>query len=184
MGVKGKRWDANRNSTSRSLYEIEVALAKSHLFDFTRNIVAYNIKGWGKILPIGHECDMLVLSRAGFLSEIEIKRSYSDFVADFNKKHQHQSQKEELIKYFYYCVPSCIKDKCIAKLNEVGQYYTGIVTYDEHLKIIRYWSQYKPRKTKALSLEQQLEVARLGAMRVVGLKSKLITKQNNKYEQD
>ena len=50
-------------NTERSLYEIEVALAKSDSFNFIRNIVAFNVNGWGSKFHIGHECDMLVLSK-------------------------------------------------------------------------------------------------------------------------
>lgn len=38
--------------TKRTLYEIEVALAKLSKFDFRKNIVAYNINGISETLPI------------------------------------------------------------------------------------------------------------------------------------
>lgn len=37
--------------TEKSLYEIEVALAKSDYFNFVKNIVAFNVNGWGQNLP-------------------------------------------------------------------------------------------------------------------------------------
>ena len=48
--------------TQRSLYEIEVALAKSSYFNFVKNIIAFNVNWISYKLPIWHECDMLVLS--------------------------------------------------------------------------------------------------------------------------
>lgn len=72
--------------THRTLYEIEVALAKFPTFDFRKNIIAFNVNGWSERLPIQHECDMLVCSKSGYLTEIEIKRSWTDFLADFKKK--------------------------------------------------------------------------------------------------
>lgn len=39
--------------TSRHLYEIEVALAKYDRFNYIKNIVAFNVNGWGGKLPIG-----------------------------------------------------------------------------------------------------------------------------------
>lgn len=61
--------------TSKTLYEIEVALAKSSYFNFVKNIIAFNVNGISSKLAIWHECDMLVLSKSGYLTEIEIKRS-------------------------------------------------------------------------------------------------------------
>ena len=64
--------------TKLSLYEIECALAESRKFDYIRNLVVFNVKGQSEILPLHHECDMLVCSKAGYLTEVEIKRSWSD----------------------------------------------------------------------------------------------------------
>lgn len=73
-------------NTERTLYEIEVALSKSDAFNFVRNIIAFNVNGMSDSLSIWHECDMLVLSKSGYLTEIEIKRSWADFLADFKEK--------------------------------------------------------------------------------------------------
>ena len=171
--------------TNRSLYEIEVALAKSREFDYIRNIVVFNVKGQGEMLPIHHECDVLVLSKSGYLTEIEIKRSWSDFLADFKKRHKHDCR--EYIKSFYYCVPLSIYDKVYQKLKEKRINHTGIITYDEELYITihkRDWDfTYDERPpfvyTKKLFIEQRLELARLGAMRTILLKEKLIKLENN-----
>lgn len=177
--------------TNRSLYEIEVALAKSRFFDYRKNIVAFNVNGWSGTLPIFHECDMLVLSKSGYLTEIEIKRSWSDFLADFKKKHHHES--EGLIKYFYYCVPDALYERVKDYLYEKDIDCAGIITYDEELGISIRAIRKKPflkgeepydrlgitqPDYKKLFLEQQLEIARLGAMRVIGLKEKLSKKEN------
>lgn len=171
-------------NTQRSLYEIEVALANHSSFSYIKNIVAFNVNGLGECLNINHECDMLVLSKAGYLTEIEIKRSWSDFLADFKKDHSHESK--GLIKFFYYCVPISIVDKVYDKLEDLGVKYTGVIAYDEDLKISMngkrwtnhngdyeyYFVQQHPHRK--LFLEEQLQVARYGAMRAIGLKQKLI----------
>ena len=54
---------------------------------------------WGLLQ---YEADFVVVSKSGYLTEVEIKRSYSDFLADFKKKHSHDA---EQVYYFYYCVP-------------------------------------------------------------------------------
>ena len=91
-------------ASKKSLYEIELALARSDMFNFRRNLVVFNVNGWSAILPIFHECDVLICSKSGYLTEVEIKRTWSDFLADFKKKHKHENKK--LIKYFYYCLPA------------------------------------------------------------------------------
>lgn len=170
--------------TERSLYEIEVALSKHDAFNYIRNIVAFNVNGTGSNLNIQHECDMLILSKAGYLTEIEIKRSWSDFLADFKKDHHHEGK--GIIKYFYYCVPKCLLERVYDKLDELKIDYTGIVTYDEHLKIMLhghrwithdgsysyYFVEHHPHRK--LFLEEQLQVARFGAMRAIKLKEKFI----------
>ena len=166
-------------NTERTLYEIEVALAKSEQFNYVKNIVAFNVNGIGSNLLICHECDMLVLSKSGYLTEIEIKRSWSDFIADFSKKHSHENM--GIIRYFYYCVPECIVDKVYEKLKSIDAKYSGVITYDENLKINvkgalinDYFVVRQINPNRKLFLEEQLQVARYGAMRSVLLKEKLI----------
>ena len=166
-------------NTERTLYEIEVALAKSDQFNYVKNIVAFNVNGIGSNLLIRHECDMLVLSKSGYLTEIEIKRSWPDFIADFRKKHSHENM--GIIRYFYYCVPECIVDKVYEKLKSIDVSYSGIITYDEDLKIKvkgalieDYYVVRQINPSRKLFLEEQLQVARYGAMRSVLLKEKLI----------
>ena len=171
-------------NTERTLYEIEVALSKSDAFNFVRNIIAFNVNGMSDSLSIWHECDMLVLSKSGYLTEIEIKRSWADFLADFKKSHTHEGR--GIIKYFYYCVPECLLKQVYDKLDELKADYTGIITYDEDLKItlhghrwITHDGNYSYHFTeqhpyRKLFLEEQLQVARFGAMRAIKLKEKFI----------
>ena len=75
---------------------MEIALA--NYFNYRANIVVTNIS-WGMGL---HECDLLVLSKAGYLTEIEIKVSKSDLKNDVLKKHEHKNHK---IKSLYFAFP-------------------------------------------------------------------------------
>lgn len=170
-------------NTKRTITEIEIALAHSCSFDFRRNIVVFNVNGWSGKLPIFHECDMLLCTKSGYLTEIEIKRTWSDFLADFKKKHKHENM--GLIKYFYYCLPQSFDlNKIYDILEENNVNYSGIYFYDEYMNLQFHGCRvsqddYQNRCLqgyKKLTTEQQLEVARLGAMRVIGLKEKLITK--------
>lgn len=176
--------EKNKKETARGLYEIEIALAKCDTFNFLRNIIAFNVNGMSSNLNIWHECDMLVLSKAGYLTEIEIKRSWADFLADFKKNHKHGNR--GIIKYFYYCLPECILEKAYNKLEELNVSYTGIITYDENLlikvhgkRIISHDGNYsyhivEQHPNRKLFLEEQLQIARFGAMRAIKLKEKFI----------
>ena len=64
---------------------------------------------------VNHECDMLIVTKNHYLTEIEIKISLSDLKADFKKKHQH---KDENIKNFYYAFPEEMKEKAIELIPE------------------------------------------------------------------
>lgn len=76
--------------------EMEAHLSRH--FDPRRNIIIPNAS-WGLGL---HECDLLVVSEAGYATEVEIKISKSDLRADVKKTHDHQSSK---IKFLYFAVP-------------------------------------------------------------------------------
>lgn len=161
--------------TGRTLTEIEIALCNTDRFNFVKNIVAFNVNGMGKSLPIHHECDMLVLSKSGYLTEIEIKRSWNDFLAEFRKRHSHKS---DLIKYFFYCIPKCLEERVRLELKKREVAYSGIITYNEELRItINDCVEMKPYRK--LSMKEQLQVARYGAMRSVMLKKKLLKFEKN-----
>lgn len=163
--------------TSRKLYEIELIIAKSREFDYTKKLVVFNVYGTSGVLPIWHECDVLVCTNTGYLTEIEIKRSYADFLNDFKKKHTHRSS---YIKNFYYCVPVKIKDKVIDYLNSIEnkndwRITAGVMVFYEDsdwLDIVRVSAVNE--KCFKLSIEQKLYLARLGSMRVLTLKKKVL----------
>lgn len=157
--------------TKLSIEEIEVALAESRDFHYARNTVVFNVYGLSEILPIQHECDVIVMSKAGYLTEIEIKRSWNDFLADFKKEHHHDS---EYIKGFYYCVPFALAEKVREHLKDTEMSDAGIIAYHEdgYMQVVKY-----PKERtypKKLFIEQRMELMRLGVMRVVTLKKKLI----------
>ena len=224
MGVTGNRNNAKlhetapreaqpNGNTNRSLLDIELAL--SDMFHWLQNLVVFNVNGLSGRLSLQHECDMLVLSKAGFLTEVEIKRTFADFCNEFKKKHHHESYGPD-IKEFWYCVPDGIFERCLDKLSENGWLPTGFLCYNEDLRFssrrvavshseedlslarehrkdslgwyrlgfqemnaqakegfgketVRLFS----RSPQPLFLEQQLELARLGAMRQVTLRRKI-----------
>ena len=172
--------------TSRKLYEIELIIAKSREFDYTKKLVVFNVNGISDVLQIWHECDVLVCTNTGYLPEIEIKRSYADFLNDFKKNHSHLSR---YIKNFYYCVPFKIKDKVINYLNSIEnkndwRATAGVIVFYEDydwIDIVRVSAV--NGKCQKLSIEQKLYLARLGNMRVITLKKKVLRIEKEIEEQ-
>lgn len=118
--------------TNRELVDIEIALARE--FHFEKNIVVFNVHGESWTLPLFHECDMVVVSpKSRLLCELEIKRSWTDFCADFKKRHHHESSDRIDVASFSYVIPEGLYEKAIRKLQEEKVIVTSIVTYDERL---------------------------------------------------
>lgn len=102
--------------TTLTLEQIESLLVgyADSPFYIRKNIVVPNVD-WGFL---NHEADLLVLSKAGYLTEVEIKRTWSDFMADFKKSHTHYDKK---LSHFYYAVPYSIAERVFYWLYE-GSY--------------------------------------------------------------
>lgn len=119
--------------TNRELVDIEIALAKE--YNYERNIIVFNVRGISWILPLFHECDIVVVSpKTRLLCELEIKRSWSDFQADFKKRHHHEAYGSIEVSSFSYVVPEGIYEKVIEKLRKEKTIVTSIITYDEQLR--------------------------------------------------
>ena len=108
--------------TSLTIEQIETLITgyPDSPYYIRRNLVVPNCD-WGFL---NHEADLLVMTNAGYLIEIEIKRSWSDFIADFKKKHTHYDSK---LTYFYYAVPLSIAERVFNWL------YTGTFNYNPRM---------------------------------------------------
>lgn len=167
--------------TNLTLYDMELSIARSEQFNYVQKLVVFNVHGSSGILPIYHECDVLVCSKAGYLTEIEIKRSYTDFIKDFSKKHNHYSK---YIKNFYYCVPEKIYEKVYDFLKNYENQddwrtKAGIIIIHENNYLGIKVMPNENRKAMKLNMEQILYLARLGSMRVIGLKDKVNKMKKN-----
>ncbi len=169
--------------TSLTVAQIQLALHDCGLWNERSDIMVPNLS-WG-LLP--YEADFVVLSKSGYLTEVEIKRSWADFKRDFNKEHRHD---DERIYHFYYCVPVAILSKVKAFLKDrvrgelVSQYSNetevdsilhdrhsrlpAVLTFNENGKVesagFGYSGAYRSNCRK-LFIEEQLQVARLGCLR-------------------
>jgi len=155
--------------------DIEVAVAK--YYGVRKNIIVPNIS-WG--FQWMHECDMFIVSKAGVATEVEIKISRSDLLADFKKGHDHKD-KAGRITYFYYAMPETLYEKCKDLIpKEAGIFTCGRGDWENATVWAREKRKPERRKnTRKLTPEEQLKIAWLGTMRIWSLKEKIIKLQND-----
>lgn len=141
------------------------------------DIVVPNLS-WGLL---NHEADLAIIRKSGYLTEIEIKRSYQDLKKDFDKNVFH---KDDKVSDFYFCLPSSIKEKANQlfleqddKLNGLywgwkkEQYFPAVIWYDDdgNLEYNKGWSYVGGRK---LFMEEINKLTRFMSIRYWNLLSK------------
>ena len=144
--------------------EMEIHLAKH--FNIRTHLIVPNVS-WGLSI---HECDLLILSKAGYATEIEIKISKADLKKDKFKSHGHLSKK---IKNFYYAVPEKI---AIEYVEEHVPERAGIIVVNAkgRCKIVRKCIVNKD--AIKFSEKDRYKMARLGALRIWNLKKNVVKK--------
>lgn len=161
--------------TKLTVDEIQVALRNSGIWNKRQDIFIPNLS-WGLL---NHEADLVIITKSGYLTEVEIKRSWEDFKADFKKGHEHNDPR---VYHFHFCVPESIKDRVFEFLKEKycpeGKYIAipSVLYYSEGGSIHQLPGGYSRRGGRKLFLEEQLTAARLGCMRVWNMKEKLLLK--------
>ena len=150
-------------NTKLSVRQIQLALYNfSPLFNKRSDTMATNIS-WGLL---NHEADFVSMNRSGYLTEVEIKRSWEDFKADFKKDHGH---KDERVYRFFYCVPEGIlekvKDFFMEKFPRNSD-RPAVLYYTEQgcIGIEKIGIAYTAGGRK-LFIEEQLQLAKLSAKR-------------------
>ena len=155
--------------TNLSMNAIEFGL--SELFGIRSNLIVPNVS-WGFFAS--HEADLVVVNRSGYLTEVEIKRSWQDFLNDFRKQTTHDEGK---VMWKYFAVPESILLKVKVYLEDNGHNDWGIIKYSESgfCQYVRYPNNiHQTTKQKKLFLEEQLAIARLGTLRIWSLKKKCV----------
>ena len=177
--------------TNLTIEQIQARLAEIDHFNKRRNIVVPNVS-WGLL---SYEADFVSLSKSGYLTEVEIKRSWEDFQKDFKKKHTHNDMK---VAYFFFCVPKKIRERVkdalyvqelqtngrvrIVGLKDGVPANVGLITYDNHdwrgnecewIDIDFVTMAGRRKWARKLSEQEQLKLAHLGCMRLWDLKKKI-----------
>lgn len=157
-------------SWSSRLITRSLATDAASRFHFTTQFtVLPNVTGM-----VGWEADLLVCSRAGFMTEVEVKISAGDWRADAAKRKWERLNEPEctswpLIKYFYYAAPLDLAQRW----PDFGiPDFAGVLGMQ--LTGDRCWHQLvKPAKARPghrkLSDAEMAKLARLGALRIWGM---------------
>ena len=148
---------------------LQMSIAIARFFDTSKNIIVPNVS-WG--LGI-HECDVLVVTKARYAIEVEIKTSKADIVADLKKQHGHESKK---LRSLLFAIPKNLEhEHCIDLIPERA----GIIIVYEHDHDHEnnhrlYCSVLRKAKinmdAEKLNEKDVLHVARLGTMRIWNLR--------------
>jgi len=126
-----------------------------------------------------HEADLVRITRAGCLTEYEIKRSWTDFLADF-KKHSYHA--DDRISWLYYVVPECMAEEAVKYIvpdkRSAFNYHAGVLGFGEDGRYKMFLECNYPKQRK-LYVEDMYDIARLGVLRYWSLRRK-IDEQNKK----
>jgi hypothetical protein len=175
MVVKRKK----KSTKPKLITTIEMEVAISKYFGIRQNIIVPNIS-WGFL---SHEADMFIIKRSGLTTEVEIKRSKYDLLADFKKGHNH-IDRQNRISELYYALPIELYESCKDLIPE----NSGILTCEKYhvghgTRRVSVRTQREPVKIKnarKLTEIEKLKIATLGTMRIWSLKEKIIKLQNEK----
>lgn len=151
----------------KRLTTLEMEIAIFAWADIRRKTVVHGVR-WG---AMPHECDVLILSKAGYATEVEIKVSKQDILAEKKKKHNHESNK---VKYFYFAVPERLVEFALENIPERAGLLS--VRNMKNVRVVR-----KPKKNKKCRKWTKQEICglrRLGTMRIMNLKYNILKLTN------
>lgn len=157
---------------------IDVEIAVMEYLGIRQNLIVPNVS-WG--IAGLHECDLLSLSTSNYATEIEIKVSKGDLLKDGEKVHGHV---HDHITMLFFAVPEKLKEialECIPERSGLFVIGTHELKYEWQKGLpIHYVSlerQAVRNKSGAKwSDRERNDLARLGAMRILGLKKKIALK--------
>jgi len=156
---------------------IDIEIALMRWFSITAYSIIPNISfGMAYNHKSLHECDLLLLSKSGYATEIEIKISKGDIDNERKKKHNHQ---HPLIKRLYFAVPYTLVDY-VMQSNYVPK-DSGVISVEE-IGYVYGKKKYKVRIVKEAIVRKgcvkwdnklRMNFYRLGVLRILGFKEKI-----------
>ena len=147
---------------------IDMELALVSYFALGTNLIVPNVS-WGMF---AYECDLVVLTKSGYLYEIEIKISLSDLKKDCKKYHNHD---DPHFKYLYFAIPFCLAEKIGPEFKHIPNNAGVIIVTDNGSR--RWCKEVRKPKIRRgapkTTIENRYKLARLGALRIWSLKQKI-----------
>ena len=169
---------------NKKIRAIDIEIATMQYYGVRQNMIVPNVH-WG--MANLHECDLLVLTKSNYATEIEIKISKADLLKDKDKKHQH---KHNHIKYLYFAVPEELKEIALESIPEragllIASYAwfkdwdsSGFPKDKKQKLVVRCVKTATENKNAhKWTDDEKNNLARLGVMRILGLKRKIANKQ-------
>jgi len=147
--------------------DMEVRLAR--WFDYRLNLIVPNVH-WGQYK---HECDLLIVSKAGYVTECEIKTSRADLRNDRKKWHGHNGGQQ--IKFLYFAVPPELEQAAIEFAPEragILLVYSKDQMQNPWLRVRRARDAIPNKEATKVTAGERYNAARLGALRIWGLKER------------
>jgi hypothetical protein len=148
--------------------QIELAIVER--YNLRQNLFIPNVS-WGMF---SYECDLIMMSKSGCLTEFEIKISAGDLKKDKLKKHGHIN---DMVRYLFFVFP-----EKLLKYEEYVPERAGIFIYkpEDKLKCHLYRDCKTNVKAKSLSIDDKFKLARLGSLRIWKLKSEIEGMKNDR----
>lgn len=154
-------------------------------FNVRQNIIVPNVS-WG--MDGLHECDLLILRKSNLATEVEIKISKADLLKDKDKSHAHD---HKLISKLYFAVPEYLEEIALQSIPlNAGLLIVKLSEYEYHSVIYKRYlvEEVKPCVIRKNAVKwndkQRYNLARLGTMRILGLKRKVDKLQKQLLKQN
>jgi len=149
---------------------LEMEIAIFNYFNPRQNIIIPNMF-WSHF---NHELDMCIISKRGYITEVEIKVSKYDLIKDKLKRHGHFSQD---IKRLFFAIPEgllCHREHIPERAGIlIAGHRNSKTSKDKILKLRIYRLPQPYYQARKLTDEEVFDFTRLGTMRLLGLKKKI-----------
>ncbi len=140
---------------------LEVECAVARYFNPRVNLPIPNVS-WAFL---HYEADLLILTKAGYLYEVEIKVSRADLKKDLLKIHGHNYHK---ISRLYFAIPAAL----LEHKNLIPSYAGILVCYEDGICLEERAAE--KRNGYKLNEKEITQLYRLGALKIWNVKNKLL----------
>ena len=155
---------------------IEVEIEVMEHFGVRANLIVPNVS-WG--ITGLHECDLLILSGSNYATEVEIKVTKHDLLKDNSKKHGHL---HSYITRLFFAVPEKLEEEALKFIpDRAGLLIVCPRVRDrdgERYCIVKQVRAAKRnRDPHQWAVHERFQLLRLGAMRILDMKKKILLLQ-------